>query len=119
MRFINFLLALVLAALAVVIYQVKYETRGLEQRVSRLQVTIAQERDAIGILRAEWSHLNRPARLERLARKHLGLRPVEATQVADRSVIFSAKRQPAHSSRPPAPNARQTAPNHQPIAFVN
>jgi cell division protein FtsL len=119
MRYINFLLAVALAVVAVVIYQVKYETRGLEQRVSRLQTTIGQERDAIGILRAEWSHLNRPARLERLARKHLGLRPLEATQVADRNAISSAKRKPAAAPDDPAPRASQAGPQRQPIAFVN
>ncbi len=119
MRYINFLLAVALAVVAVVIYQVKYETRGLEQRVSRLQTTIGQERDAIGILRAEWSHLNRPARLERLARKHLGLRPLEATQVADRDAISSAKREPAAAPDDPAPQASQAGPRRQPIAYVN
>jgi cell division protein FtsL len=119
MRYINFLLAVALAVIAVVIYQVKYETRGLEQRVSRLQLTISQERDAIGILRAEWSHLNRPARLEQLARKHLGLRPLDAAQVADRSIISSAKRKPAASLDAPASQAPNAAPTRQPIAFVN
>jgi len=119
MRYINFLLAIALAVVAVVIYQMKYETRGLEQRVSRLQMTIAQERDAIGILRAEWSHLNRPARLERLARKHLGLRPLDATQVADRDVISSAIRKPPAAPNDPAPQASRTGQPHQPIAFVN
>ena len=119
MRYINFLLAVALAVIAVVIYQVKYETRGLEQRVSRLQLTISQERDAIGILRAEWSHLNRPARLEQLARKHLGMRPLDATQVADRNIISSAKREPAASPGGPAPRAPKVEPKRQPIAFVN
>jgi cell division protein FtsL len=119
MRYINFLLAVALAVIAVVIYQVKYETRGLEQRVSRLQTTIAEERDAIGILRAEWSHLNRPARLERLARKHLGLRPLDATQVADRDAISSAKRESTLAPDDPAPKASRAGSRHQPIAFVN
>lgn len=119
MRYINFLLAAALAVISVVIYQVKYETRGLEQRVSRLQMTIAQERDAIGILRAEWSHLNCPARLERLARKHLDLRPLDATQVADRNAISSVKRKPTAASDDPAPRALQAGPEHQPISFVN
>jgi len=119
MRYINFLLAVALAVMAVVIYQVKYETRGLEQRVSRLQTTIAQERDAIGILRAEWSHLNRPARLERLARKHLGLRPLDATQVADRDVISPAKREPAAAPNDPASQASRTGQPRQSIALVN
>jgi len=83
MRIVTFLLASILVALAGVIYQVKYETRSLDNRVSSLQQGIAEERDVIAILRAEWSHLNRPARLERLARAHLGLRPIQVNQISD------------------------------------
>jgi len=83
MRIVTFLLASILVALAAVIYQVKYETRSLDNRVASLQQGIAEERDVIAILRAEWSHLNRPARLERLARAHLGLRPIQANQISD------------------------------------
>ena len=119
MRYVNFLLAIALAVLAVVIYQMKYETRGLEQRVSRLQTTIGQERDAIGILRAEWSHLNRPARVERLARKHLGLRPLDASQVADRAALASGK-QKSDRNRSSTAQQRPAAPvGHQPISLVN
>lgn len=81
MRILSFLLLACLAALAVVIYEVKYETRGLEKRVAELRSSVREERDAIAVLRAEWSHLNRPERVERLARKHLGLRPLAARQM--------------------------------------
>jgi cell division protein FtsL len=82
MRIVTFFLATILVALAAVIYQVKYETRSLDNRVASLQRGIAEERDVIAILRAEWSHLNRPARLERLARAHLGLRPIQGNQIS-------------------------------------
>ena len=82
MRTATFLSTAVLVGLAAVIYQVKYESRELDQSVSSLQQKIAEERDVIAVLRAEWSHLNRPARLERLARAHLGLRPAEPSQFA-------------------------------------
>ena len=82
MRIITFFLVSILVALAAVIYQVKYETRSLDKRVASLQRDIAEERDLIAILRAEWSHLNRPARLERLARDHLGLQPIKTSQIS-------------------------------------
>jgi len=81
MRIVTFFMASILVGLAAVIYQVKYETRALDRRVETLQQEIAEERDVIAVLRAEWSHLNRPARLERLARAHLGLRPIEPDQM--------------------------------------
>lgn len=81
MRFLNLILVGCVVALAVHIYQLKYETEALETRVAELRHAIGQERDAVAVLRAEWSHLNRPERLERLSRKHLGLEPLKAKQV--------------------------------------
>ncbi len=81
MRFLSFFLLASLVALAVVIYEVKYETGALEKRVAELRVGVRKERDSIAVLRAEWSHLNRPERVERLARKHLGLKPLGARQM--------------------------------------
>ena len=66
LRFVNICLVLGLVALAYVIYQVKYETRSLDADIATLNKQIDDERDAIAVLRAEWSLLNRPERIERL-----------------------------------------------------
>ena len=81
LRFVNICLVLGLVALAYVIYQVKYETRGLDAEIASLNKNIDQERDAIAVLRAEWSLLNRPERIERLAKKYLGLKPAKPAQL--------------------------------------
>jgi cell division protein FtsL len=81
MRSVNLFLIGCLITLSFVIYEVKYETREMEARVSELRSEIRKEREAIAVLRAEWSHLNRPERIERLARKHLDLEPVQARQM--------------------------------------
>jgi hypothetical protein len=41
---------------------------------------VLRERDAIAALRAEWTTLENPARIQGLARRHLKLRPAEAMQ---------------------------------------
>ena len=41
---------------------------------------VQRERDAIAALRAEWATLDNPARIQGLARRHLKLRPADATQ---------------------------------------
>jgi len=74
-------LVLGLVALAYVIYQVKYETRALDRDIAALNKQIEQERDAIAVLRAEWSLLNRPERIERLAQKYLKLAPARPAQI--------------------------------------
>jgi cell division protein FtsL len=81
LRFVNICLVLGLVAIAYVIYQVKYEARGLDGEINSLGKRIEEERDSIAVLRAEWSLLNRPERIERLARKYLKLAPAKPLQL--------------------------------------
>jgi cell division protein FtsL len=81
LRFVNICLVLGLVALAYGIYQVKYEARALDERITVLIKEIEKERDALAVARAEWSLLNRPERIERLAKKYLELAPVQPAQL--------------------------------------
>ena len=81
LRFVNVCLVLGLAALAYGIYQVKYETRALDERIAALHTEIEDERDALAVARAEWSLLNRPERIERVAKKYLELAPAQPAQL--------------------------------------
>ena len=81
LRFVNICLVLGLVALAYVIYQVKYEARALDEEIASLNKDIDTERDGLAVLRAEWSLLNRPERIERLAEKYLKLAPVQPRQL--------------------------------------
>jgi cell division protein FtsL len=81
LRFVNLCLVLGLVALAYVIYQVKYEARALDGEIVSLGKQVDQERDALAVLRAEWSLLNRPERIERLAQKYLKLAPTQPRQL--------------------------------------
>jgi len=81
LRFVNICLVLALVALAYVIYEGKYEARALDEDIGGLRKEIETERDAVAVLRAEWSLLNRPERIERLAKKHLKLNPARPQQL--------------------------------------
>lgn len=81
LRFVNICLVLGLVALAYVIYQVKYEARALDEEIASLGKEIDTERDSLAMLRAEWSLLNRPERIERLAEKYLKLVPIQPRQL--------------------------------------
>ena len=81
LRFVNICLVLGLVALAYVIYQVKYEARSLDEEIASLGKEIDTERDNLAVLRAEWSLLNRPERIERLAEKYLKLAPIQPRQL--------------------------------------
>ena len=41
----------------------------------------------IHVLKAEWSHLNNPSRLRKLANKHIALNPVQAEQIINYSAL--------------------------------
>ncbi|HEU0018532.1 MAG TPA: hypothetical protein VFQ31_09290 [Methyloceanibacter sp.] len=81
LRFVNICMVLALVALAYVIYEGKYEARALDEDIGGLRKKIEMERDAVAVLRAEWSLLNRPERIERLAKKHLKLNPARPQQL--------------------------------------
>ncbi len=117
LRFINICLVLGLVALACVIYQVKYRARALDAEIAVLDKRIGQERDAIAVLRAEWSLLNRPERIERLAHKHLKLAPARPAQLVTLDTVsdrdFDRTREEP-SAPAPAPAAKSAKPVSKP-----
>lgn len=71
----------VLAGAAATLFEIKHEVQALEEDLLRTERRIRNERETIEVLRAEWSFLNQPARIERLAREHLGLVPLSPDQI--------------------------------------
>ncbi len=69
------------------LFHVKYEVQALEEELAGLNAAILKEQQQIHVLRAEWSYLNTPARLEELAARHLDLRPVETAQIGSLSSL--------------------------------
>ncbi|NND50418.1 MAG: hypothetical protein HKN60_09230 [Rhizobiales bacterium] len=80
-RFVEVMMIAATIVVAIALYAVKYDTGNLARGIDELNRQIAQEREAIGILRAEWSLLNQPERIQKLADKHLKLEPVSAAQI--------------------------------------
>lgn len=73
---------IVVGGVAFGLYQVKYEVQHMEEELSQVRQEIERERNALHVLEAEWSYLNRPQYLARMARKHLQMAPAEPRQVA-------------------------------------
>jgi len=80
MRFLNLCVLALLIAAAVYVYEIKFESTLRGERVAKMRGDIQRERDAIAALRAEWSTLENPARIQGLARRHLRLRPPDSAQ---------------------------------------
>ena len=72
-----------LGAASAGLYQVKYTVQELEDELAQQSRALRIEQQAIHVLRAEWAYLNRPERLAELADRHLRMRAVSVTQIAD------------------------------------
>src|SRR3982751_2892286 len=102
MRFLNICVLALLVAAAAYVYEIKFESTLRAERVAKMRGDVRRERDAIAALRAEWATLENPARIQGLARRHLPLRPAEATQY---DALKSLSERPPQAVQPPAADA--------------
>ena len=80
LRAFNACLVLAVLTAAYVLYSLEHSIRGVERQIARSNAQIANEKEMIGLLNAEWSSLVRPERLQRLAEQHLKLRRISPDQ---------------------------------------
>lgn len=66
--------------MAGVLYKIKYDTRSLQFETVQLRKKIALERQQLAVLKAEWSILTQPKRVEELATT-IGLKPLSPEQI--------------------------------------
>ena len=62
------------------LFLLKYEVRAMEDHLVEIKQQTLKNLEEVHVLKAEWSHLNQPARLEDLGRRLLSLEPVLAQQ---------------------------------------
>lgn len=63
------------------LFRLTYEVQTLEGELARIDRAVVAEREATHVLRAEWSYLNEPTRLEALTKKHLSLRATQDSRI--------------------------------------
>jgi cell division protein FtsL len=80
LRAFNACLVLMVLTAAYVLYSLEHSIRGVERQIARSNAQIANEKEMIGLLNAEWSSLVRPERLQRLAEQHLKLKRISPDQ---------------------------------------
>tara|TARA_B100000686_G_C16777834_1_gene969735 strand:- start:652 stop:1002 length:351 start_codon:yes stop_codon:yes gene_type:complete len=75
-------------AIGVGLFTVKHRVQDLESQLFNLNRQVAEDREALQVLRAEWSHLNEPKRLKILAHKYLGMTAVTLDKVISRNELI-------------------------------
>jgi len=81
MRVLNILVIGALVTAAAYVYKIKFDSTRQAERLAKIRMEIRREQDLIANLRAEWSKLDSPARIQELASRHLkGLRIIDPRQ---------------------------------------
>ena len=80
-----------------IMFEIKHQTQERVARLEALHRTVAEERQTIRVLQAEWSHRSRPDRIEVLILNHpeLDLEPFQISQTI-RLGRLPEYRQPKH-----------------------
>lgn len=88
-RFVQVFFVAATIIVSVVVYALKFDTGRDAVAIAELKREIAREKDNLSVLRAEWSLLNQPDRLQRLAKKYLDLKPLKPAQPASLDKIVA------------------------------
>lgn len=80
-RWLNVIAVFALLGSAVYAYSIKYETARYSAEIVKVQHAIQREKDAIGMLKADYAWLSRPGRIQELADKHLDLQAINVDQI--------------------------------------
>ncbi|MBI1214458.1 MAG: hypothetical protein GC185_01405 [Alphaproteobacteria bacterium] len=110
---------LMLAALAgAVLFRTSQKVTDGHAQLAQITQNIREEEESIRVLRAEWSYLNQPARLEKLSGQYLHLQPMTGRQMVKPADL--PQRPPpvtvaaADEATPPPLPASATAPPAKP-----
>jgi cell division protein FtsL len=87
---------LLVAASGYAMFHIKYEVMKLEDELTKVNRQIVADRESTRVLGAEWSFLNQPDRLDRLAKRYLSLKPIATAQLGSLDTL------PRRSQVPPA-----------------
>ena len=80
----------VAAVAALTVFQIKYRAEAVSERVADMQHRVDKEKEAISLLKAEWSFLIQPSRIQALVERHrdrLQLVPLDPAQVTHLDTI--------------------------------
>ena len=85
------LITLLATSLSLTLFMVKYQVQDLEGELVEYNRSMTEDRQAIHVLKAEWSHLNQPSRLRDLAERYLGLGALDSGQIGKANEFFPGR----------------------------
>lgn len=65
--FVLFVWVMLFSATGYTLFHITFQVQALEDELSQLNRQIVKEQEAVHVLEAEWSYLNRPQRIEQLS----------------------------------------------------
>ena len=80
LRILNLIVIGALILAAAYVYRIKFDLTVQAERLAKIRGEVRRARDTLAELRAEWTHLDNPARIEGLAKRYLPLKPIAPTQ---------------------------------------
>ena len=83
MRQTTIFAVLIATVMSVSLFYLKHEVTNLEDELKLLNRSIVADREAVHVLKAEWSHLNNLNRLGALAKRHLKMQPTDPRQIKE------------------------------------
>jgi hypothetical protein len=67
--------------LGLALFHMKHVVEKQERKLKDTTQQVGQVKESLHVLKAEWSYLNEPQRLQKLNEKHLKLEPLDPSQV--------------------------------------
>lgn len=90
-----------------ILFQTSQNVQQAERRLNKVQTALAKEQDALRVLEAEWGYLNRPDRLEELARDYLKMAAQSPSSLVSDSRDLPQRTLPGIPARKPSRNIQQ------------
>lgn len=85
LRVANVVMVVALLVTAGVVYHLKYASTSEAERLASLRVQIRKEREAIGLMKAEWARRTSPRYIQGLVERHLDLKRLDVDAISDLS----------------------------------
>lgn len=82
--------SLLVLMLSLFVYNTSDRVASMEKNVKKINAQIEAERQSLHVLKAEWTYLTNPTRIDAAAKKHLALQPTVPKRVFDTTTLASA-----------------------------